>query len=833
MVVILLGLAVGVAVAAAINIPQVDSLADFTPSMITQVESHDGEPFAEFARERRILLREGEVPKVLQDAVISVEDSHFFQHGGIDAIGIVRAFATNLRHGERREGASTLTMQLARALYLTPQKKWRRKIQEAFTAVELEKRYSKQQILTLYCNLMNLGHGNYGMAQATRFYFDKDISELEIHEAAMLAGIPQRPSDYSPYRREELVEKRRNHVLRRMFAEGYITQEEFDAALAEPLGVVPRRPPPQVAPYFAEDIRKTIESTYGTTAMLEGGLQVRTTLDLEIQASAEHALRQGVGALDRRKGWRGAEDNISAELETARQENDPIAAVAELVGRVTDENDPRTLDPLEPERWYQGVVMEVSRERAQVRIGETDCRLLPAGVRWTRRRTPDRVLEVGDVAWFRLAADEDEGLPSGGPEEGAAPVVVLEQQPELQGAVVVLESATGAVRAMVGGWDFDRSKFNRITQAKRQVGSSFKLFVWAAALEGGFSAADTLFDAPTYFLGADNTPTYRPRNYSRNYYGITTLRRAMEQSLNLTAVKLQDMVGTERVIETAHRFGVESELAPYPSLALGVADLTPLELAASYAAVANQGTWVRPYFIESVTDPRGRVLQQHVPETRFATSPEVAFVLTHILRGIPTARGTAPSLRTLDLDIAGKTGTTDDFSDAWFVGFTPRYTLLTWVGYDQRRPIGRGMTGNEAAVPIWRALLEDGKKPRIFAEPDTSDENGETSEGEDQEPEPGWIDENLAFTPPPGITMTPIELRSGLLPSGVLEETVLVEAFVRGTEPGQTYDERWNQILELPWYQQRPFYLPKEAERMPDDFEDVARVDDWTGKDDN
>ncbi len=771
---VLVGILAGIAVAAAIHIPQVDSLDEFNPGRITRVYDRQGGVFAEFARERRIVLDETEVPQLLVNAVVALEDAKFFRHGGIDALGAIRAAITNWRVGRREEGASTITMQLARTLFYTRAKTWNRKIEEAFTAVELEKRYSKQQLLTLYCNLINFGHGNYGVAQAARYYFDKTVGELELHEAAMLAGIPQRPSDYSPYRRPELVQRRRNHVLQRMLSEGYIDEAAYAAAIELPLEVVTHRRTKPFAPYFSEEVRQEIESTYGTEAMLAGGLQVHTTLDPDIQRAAEEGLRLGLLRLDHRKGFRGATRRIEGELEEATLKS-------------------WRSGPLTPQTWYEGVVLSSTTRGAQIKIGEDVYELAPSGVKWTRK-SPSRALHVGDVAWFRFEAGED----------GALGALQLEQEPQLEGAAVVLESATGAIRALVGGWDFERSKFDRAVQARRQVGSAFKTFVWGSALEAGYTAADTFFDAPTYFLGADNQPNYKPRNFGRKYYGILTLRRGLEKSANMTAVKLLDLVGIERAIDFARRCGVTSPLQPYPSLALGVSEMTPLELAAAYAAIANQGTYVQPYMIQRVDSPSGQTLDETLPETSFAMAPEVAYILGSMLQGV-VQRGTGTRLKSFNLEIAGKTGTTDDFSDAWFVGFTPRYTILSWVGYDQRRSLGRNMTGAKAAIPIWHRIVELGL-------------------------EDGWIQEGETFAPPPGINLVPVERYTGLLPTPGTEH-VIVEAFVRGTEPARSYEPIWDEIMELPWYQQRPFYLPKEGERMPEDFEDIARLDD--GSDDD
>lgn len=766
----------GVGVAAAIHMPRVEALADFRPGQISRLYDREGEVFATFARQRRVLLDEGEVPEVLRQALIAVEDANFYQHGGIDLAAVIRAEIANIRAGEIVEGAGTLTMQLARELFLTREQTWRRKIEEALLAVELEKSYTKPQILTMYMNQVNLGHGNYGMAAAARYYFGKEVGELTLPEAATLAGIVWAPGRLSPYRRPDLVKDRRDLVLRRMLAEGYVSREEYEAAVAEPVLVVSHAPELPLAPYFAEDVRKHLEATHGTDAVHDGGLQVWTTLDRRMQAAAEEALRDGLRRLDRRRGWRGAVAQVPA---------------GEVVGH---ELSSWTGEQVVPGHWYQGLVVEAGPETARVRIEDRELVLDAEGIEWTRRRRPNEVLSRGDVAWFRVEAAEAEG-------EAA---LFLEQQPEVQGAVVVLESATGAVRALVGGWDFDRNKFNRVTQARRQVGSAFKPFVFGAALEMGYTPADTVFDGPTGFRGADGELSYWPQNYTRTYRGIVTLRTALEQSLNVPAVKLLDMVGIQRVVGFARRAGVESPLPPYPSLALGSADLVPLELAAAYAAIANQGTWVEPYLIDRVVDAGGRQLEQRTPVTRTTTDPRVAYVLTRMLEGV-VQRGTAAALRGLPVPIAGKTGTTDSYSDAWFVGFTPRTTMLVWVGYDVKRSLGSGMTGSSAALPIWRAIAERGV-------------------------EEGWLGGGgVEFGTPPGVTLQTVDRGTGLLP-GSASERVIQEAFVQGTEPVQEAGPEAELVQNLPWYQQRAFYLPKEGENMTSEPEPDPLAGDGQGE---
>lgn len=755
-----LGAALGVGVAAAIRVPRVEAVTEFSPKLITQLRDRSGEIFATYARERRMLLQEGEVPRVLQNAVIAAEDAEFFRHGGIDALGIVRSMVVNVQRRRHAQGASTITMQLARELFLTRDKTWKRKIEEAFLAVELEKTLSKQQILTLYCNLAFLGHGNYGMEAAARDYFGHGVRELTLPQAATLAGIVQRPSEYSPLRSPQKVVARRDYVLRRMREEGFIDDAAYRAATATPLTVSRPRTPVQTGQYFAEEVRQQLELRYGTDRLYQEGLQVDTTLDGAVQRGAEEALRAGLLRLDHRKGWRGPLVRGASLLTTGPE-------LEEIAGR----------NPV-PDLWLPGLVLDSGPAVARVRLPDREIEVSRDGVAWTGRGAPAAVLRQGDVAWFRF--EEPEGKPGRW---------LLEQEPAIEGAVVVVESASGAVRGLVGGWDFQRNKFDRVTQAQRQVGSAFKPFVYGAALESGFSPADTLFDAPAVFLGADALPSYSPRNYYRRYYGIITLRRALELSVNVTAVKLMDLVGVGKVVDFAQRCGVASPLPPYPSLALGSADMTPLELAAAYAAIANQGVYVRPYLVEQVRGRNGLTLERHQMEASKAMDPAVAYVLTSMLEGV-VDRGTGGSIADLPLAIAGKTGTTNDYTDAWFVGFTPRHTLLVWVGYDQKRSLGRKMTGAEAALPIWRRLAEAGLRDE-------------------------WLREGESFAVPAGVELRPIEYWSGLAPAPGAER-ILEEAFVSGTGPDRTWEPKWDRIRELPWTQQRAFYTPRPGERMPD-----------------
>jgi penicillin-binding protein 1A len=768
--VVILGVLAGIGVAAAIHMPAVDTVSELNPSLITRLYDQTGQAYRDYALQSRELLKEGEVPELLEKAVLAKEDQTFLSHGGIDALGAVRAAITDIRLGRKEQGASTLTMQLARKLFLKPDKTWRRKIEEILLAVDLEKTLSKQQILTLYLNVMPFGHGTYGAEAAARYYFNESVSDLTLAEVATLVAILPRPSDWTPYRKPDVVEHYRNLTIAAMLDQGYITQEQHDAAVAEPLLVVKSRPKRELGAYFAEEVRRDLYATYGEHGLYERGLQVRTTLDRDMQEAAESALRRGLVNLDQRRGWRGPLLRLPEEDVEAQQ----LPSWSEL--------------SFVPGAWAEGVVLEAGARTARIRIGEQDYTLTGEGIEWTRREQPRTVLRRGDVAWFELRP----------PEEREGGDLILRQEPELEGAAVLIESASGAVRAMIGGWDFERNEFNRATQARRQPGSSFKPFVFGAALEAGFTAADTLFDAPAVFSGTGDALNYSPRNFYRKYYGITTLRRALEKSINVTSVKLLDLVGAEQVVDFAHRAGIRSELPPYPSLALGSADLSPLEVAAAYAAVANQGIHVEPYLIESVATPDGRLLEEHHPQASKAMEPQIAYVLTHLLEGV-IDRGTGYAAHDLDLDLAGKTGTTDGFTDAWFAGFSPRYTLVVWVGFDLKKTIGRNMTGAEAALPVWRDIMAKGL-------------------------EDGWLKKGERFSVPPGISFRRVEYLTGLLPGRAQTQTI-EEAFVAGTEPVQEYGPRWAMVMNLPWYQQRAFYgVPKDGENMPEDITDWSLV---------
>ncbi|MGE5125720.1 MAG: penicillin-binding protein 1A [Betaproteobacteria bacterium] len=673
------GALLGVFLALESDLPQVTSLEDFQPNIITQVFASDGSVIGEFAIEKRVVVEFRDIPPVLRNAIVAVEDADFWKHIGINPWRIPGAAIANLRSGRRGQGFSTLTMQLTRLLFLTPEKTYERKVKEVILAFQIEKNFTKEEILTLYCNQVYFGHGNYGVEAASRFFFGKPVRDLALHEAALIAGLGQNPTRLSPIENPEHALARRNHVLDRMAEEKYVSVAEAEAAKREPLGLHLRREPPSIAPHFLEEVRKYLEREYGSQRIYQGGLRVYTTLDPQMQKTAVKALREGLRALDRR----------------ARGFVPPTATVLA---------DGLLPDPLHLDEWdwpfavgdvVRGVVIASDRASAVVQIGDYRARLLPADVAWTRRTNMAEVLPRGAVAPFRIDALGE----TGGRKEAR---LRLEQEPKVEGALLALDVKSGAVRAMVGGYDFEHSKFNRATQAMRQVGSAFKPVVYAAALETlHWTPSTILVDAPLSFPNPWNKTVWAPQNYDGRYLGPITLRHAVEQSRNIPAVKTLQAVGVERGIDYARRLGLRGEFPPYLPIALGAGEATLEEMVSAYASFANQGLRMKPFLIERITDREGNIVEQAAPHASDALRADTAFILTSLLRGV-VERGTAVRARALKRPIAGKTGTTNDFTDAWFIGFEPSLAAGVWVGFDEKKDsLGKGETGGHAALPIW------------------------------------------------------------------------------------------------------------------------------------
>jgi penicillin-binding protein 1A len=673
------GALIGVFLAFESDLPQVTSLEDFQPNIITQVLARDGSVLGEFAIEKRVVVAFRDIPPVLRNAIVAVEDADFWKHLGINPWRIPAAALANLRSGRRGQGFSTLTMQLTRLLFLTPEKTYERKIKEIILAFQIEKNFTKEEIFTLYCNQIYFGHGTYGVAAAGEFFFSKPLGDLSLPEAALIAGVPQNAPRLSPLNHPERALARRNLVLDRMAEERYVTREEAEAAKREPLGLRLRRDPPSTAPHFLEEVRKYLEREYGSQRIYQGGLRVHTTLDPAMQREAVRALRDGLRALDRRaRGFVKPEASLLA--------------------------DGRLPEPLHLDEWdwpfgagdvVRGVVVASDRSTAVVQVGEHRARLSPPDVAWTRRASLADVLPRGAVAPFRVVSLSE----ADGRKEAK---VQLEQEPKVEGALLAMDVRSGAVRAMVGGYDFERSKFNRATQAMRQVGSAFKPIVYAAALETlGWTPATTLVDAPLSFTNPWNNTTWTPQNYDGAYLGPIPLRRAVELSRNIPAVKTLQAVGVEKGIEYARKLGLAGELPPFLPIALGAGEATLLEMVDAFATFANQGLRMKPFFVERITDRDGNVIEQATPRASDALRADTAFILTSLLRGV-AERGTAARARRLGRPIAGKTGTTNDYTDAWFVGYEPSLAAGVWVGFDEKKDsLGPGEDGARAALPIW------------------------------------------------------------------------------------------------------------------------------------
>ena len=758
----LIGAVAGAAATNFVRVPRVSELETYRPDIITEIRGTDGSTIARYAIERRILVSRGDIPVVLRNAMIATEDKNFFHHGGIDVQRTASALLANVKQKSFAQGGSTLTQQLARAIFLSPKKTISRKINEAFVAFEIERRYSKEQILTMYANEIYFGHGNYGVEAASRYYFGKSVKDLTLAEAALLAGIVQRPEDQSPFRSTAAARRRRGIALARMRAEGYITEDQRRAADGEPLPTAPSLEEAIVGPYFSEEIRRYLERTYGEQELYRRGLRIESTLDPELQRWSEEALGWGLRRLARRHSFLPPR-NLLAEGYT-----DLDAFV-----------DPSWEGSTAGAGSARGVVLSASRSGAEVRVGRKVLPLPPSGFAWTGAKDASRILRRGDLVAVTVDRKKE-----------GAETVSLEQDPKEEGAVLVIENATGAVRAMVGGYDWTRSKFNRSTQALRQAGSTFKPFVYLAALEAGYTPSDTVFDGPISIVFDPRQPPYRPHNYDNRFRGIVTMRRALEYSYNVSAVRVSELVGRQHVIEAAHRLGIRQKLSPYPSVALGAFEVTLAEMTSAFSVFANQGLAFPMYLFDRITDANGDLLEQTHPDAREVVSPTACFQLLQMMKGV-TQRGTAASAARLKLNIAGKTGTTNDFTDAWFIGMTPRYTIGVWVGNDRKNAsLGKGMDGARAALPIWIRVVEKMK-------------------------EAGRIDPKEDFEAPPNVVFTAVDYETGLKATPDSPRPIL-ETFVSGSQPTEEWSSRWEEITRLPWSLQRSFYLPKKGEGIED-----------------
>jgi penicillin-binding protein 1A len=775
------------------DVPDFDALEDYRPAVLTRIYGQTGRVIGELYRERRELLPYTDIPPQLVEAFIASEDARFFEHSGIDPWGILRAAVANLRAGRVVQGGSTITQQVAKSILISEEgyasgsaRRLSRKIREAILARRLEQRLSKTDIITLYLNQIFLGNQAYGVQSAAQAYFRKDAVELNLAEMALLGGLPQAPSRYSPFRHPKVARERRRYVLRRMVEEGFISEAELTEAESTPIRVF-RAPNPirEVAPYYTEHVRRLLSDAHDDDELLTHGLRVWTTVDVERYRAAENAVYDKLRLVDKRQGYRGPLLRLATAPEQAR-----------FLERYTAELKARGRDgPLEADGLYLGLVTKIDRkrDRMRVRIGPHRALLPLAGMRWAREVDPQVWYEggllreipssfaVGDVVHVRVvdyatlrervaARPYLKGIPRKG-----TPLVELEQEPDLEAALLSQSVDTGYVLAMVGGYAFERSEFNRALQACRQPGSSFKPVVYSAALqEAEMTPSSIILDAPLAFNDAQAQNRWKPNNFEGTFQGEVTLRTALMRSMNVPAIRILDRVGVGRAIRFAQRLGIESELRPELGLALGSSCVTMGELLGVYASIADGGRKSERRFITRIEDRDGRVLldaghpkdpwaafdtrlRRALAVTRAPREPvmdrDVAFVMTHLMRNV-VEHGTGTAAKKVGVPVAGKTGTTNDSFDAWFVGFTTEIATAAWVGFDDYvLPMGRYEQGGRAALPVWVDYMSQAIKHP-------------TEE----------------FEPPPGVVFVEIDPETGKrAPEGSLAS--VREAYVRGTEP--------------------------------------------------
>ena len=671
------------------DLPQVEELEHYRPSSVTEIYDDQGRTIGSFALQRRVVASYDDYPQVLRDALISIEDKDFYRHWGVNVWRIAGAAYRDIQSGGRVQGASTLTMQLARNLFLSPDRSFQRKVQEALLAIQIERRFTKAQIFTLYANQIFLGHGTYGFESASEYYFSKPAKRLTLDEAALLSGLPKAPGYYSPIVHADRALKRRNLVINAMLEDGKITAQQAADARTRPIHLNVQHDTSSAAPYYIEEIRRYLENKYGSDQVHEGGLRVYTSLNLDLQRSANRAVLNGVASYERRRGWRDHLLNLGASRSAIDSYQHPDW-----------EDEPEVGD------YVHAVVREGTASQAAVAFGQYHAFVFAKDVAWTGKKLQS-ILKAGDVCYVRVL--------SIGP--GKVAKISLEQDSGAQGALIAIDNATGEIKAMVGGRDFNDSKFNRATQALRQVGSSFKPYVYTAAIDQGASPDDTVLDAPITFQTASGP--YTPHNYEERYEGTISLRRALAQSLNIPALRLADHLTIKSVIDYAHRFGISSAIPAYLPVALGSAEITLLEQTSAYSVFPNDGVRITPRYITKVTDYEGRVLEEDFPDVKDVISSRTARIMTSMLQDV-VQHGTGAAAAGLKLPLAGKTGTTNDFTDAWFVGFSPSITCGVWVGYDEKKSLGPKETGARVALPIWMDFMKGalaGKDPGEFLPP--------------------------------------------------------------------------------------------------------------------
>jgi penicillin-binding protein 1A len=673
---VITGSLAGLTLVYSVDLPQIDELEHYNPSTTTDLYDRKGRIIGSFALEHRVVVEYDDFAPVLREAVLSIEDKSFESHWGVNVLRIGGALWHDLRTHGRVQGASTLTMQLARDLFLNSDRNMKRKVQEAYLAIQIERSFTKQQIFTLYGNQIYLGSGQYGFEAASEYYFSKHAKELSLTEAALLAGLPKGPVAYSPLLNPEKCLRRRNLVLSEMESDGTITHAQAEQARSTPLGLHLAAPQGVVAPWFQEEVRRELDKRFGSEQVHEAGLRVDTTLDLDLQKTANAAVLDGLATYERRQGWKGNLENVVTPGQTIQSYTHPDWAVGANAGD-----------------YVHAVVTRVLPLEIDARVGvpnQPDMHVLlePADWQWTGQRAADALVKPGDVIYVHLSAAM----------LGSSRRATLEQDSGAQGSLMAVDNMSGGVLAMVGGRDYAVSEFNRATQSERQTGSSFKPYVYTAAVEDGVKPDDTIVDSPVSYGG------YTPHNYENDYKGRMTIANAFAESRNVPAVKLAAHVGIHKVIDMAHRFGVTSNIPAYLPVALGAVEITLAEQVASYSVFPNDGVRVTPHMVSKVSNADGVPLWEDRPEVTQVIDQQTARTMMTLLKGV-TQHGTGAAAAALNHPVGGKTGTTSDYTDAWFLGFTPSVTCGVWVGYDSREPLGEKETGAKAALPIWMTFM--------------------------------------------------------------------------------------------------------------------------------
>ncbi|MEZ0171080.1 penicillin-binding protein 1A [Microvirga sp. TS319] len=767
------------------DLPDHAQLADYEPPVMTRVHAADGSLIAEYARERRLYVPIQAMPKLVKAAFISAEDKNFYKHPGVDPEGVIRAVVSNLKSGGKREqGASTITQQVAKNFLVGNERSYERKIREALIALRMESTFSKDKILELYLNEIYLGLGNYGVAASALNYFGKSLHELSIAQVAYLAALPKAPNNYHPFRQRQAAIDRRNWVIGRMAENGYITKEQAEAARKEPLDVTPRVVSPNsiASGYFAEGVRRDIAERYGEEKLYEGGLLIRATLDPKMQAMARKALVDGLVRFDEARGWRGAQQKLDL---TGREWGLALAEVS-------------SMGDVQP--WRIAVVLEISGGRARIglqpkkeasgqlsRDRETGF-VTADGVKWTRRNV-EKALAVGDVVYVE-------------PLEGKQGQYRLRQVPEISGAIVAMDPQTGRVHAMVGGFSFDQSEFNRATQAMRQPGSSFKPIVYATALDNGYTPSTQIMDSPFVLDMGPGQASWAPSNYDGKSAGLRTLRYGIEHSKNLMTVRLANEIGMPVVTEYARRFGVYDDMLPLLSMSLGAGETTVMRMTAAYSMFVNGGRRIKPTLIDQIQDRNGRTIYRHddrkcdncdapswdggaapkLTDTREQVlDPLTAYQITSILEGV-VQRGTAQSVKSVGKPLAGKTGTTNDAKDVWFVGFSPDLAVGVFLGYDTPKSLGNAATAGQYAAPVFRDIMQMALKDK----PATP------------------------FRVPPGIKLIRVNASTGTRAGGEGGGTFL-EAFKPGQAPPEYYSPPEEEVPQAEYAPAPPDAMPRRA----------------------